>query len=58
LGGLKTGTTDLAGQNLISYYTVNGKQLGILVLKSEDRFKDTRQLINLINGNLTYSTVE
>lgn len=58
LGGLKTGTTELAGQNLISYYTKNGKQLAIVILKSEDRFADTRLLIDLVNTNLTYSSIE
>ena len=56
LGGLKTGTTDLAGQNLISYYTLGKKQLVIVVLKSEDRFTDTRTLIELIDNNLKYAS--
>lgn len=58
LGGLKTGTTDLAGQNLISYYTIAGKQLVIIVLKSEDRFTDTRTLIELVDNNLKYAVIE
>ncbi|OGK63171.1 hypothetical protein A2313_01805 [Candidatus Roizmanbacteria bacterium RIFOXYB2_FULL_41_10] len=54
LGGLKTGTTDNAGQNLISFYRLNKKPLLLIVLKSEDRFVDTRALIDYLNSNLVF----
>lgn len=57
LGGLKTGTTEQAGQNLISFYKFRNKPLAIIVLKSSDRFGDTRQLINLIETGLGYEEV-
>jgi D-alanyl-D-alanine carboxypeptidase len=57
LGGLKTGTTESAGQNLISYYRLNNRPILIVLLKSEDRFFDTRLLINYLKENLTYRKI-
>ncbi len=57
LGGLKTGTTDNAGQNLISFYRLNQKPLLLIVLKSEDRFVDTRTLIDYLNSNLIFREI-
>lgn len=57
LGGLKTGTTDNAGQNLISFYRLNQKPLLIVVLKSQDRFIDTRNIIDFLNQNLVYKKI-
>lgn len=57
LGGLKTGTTDNAGQNLISFYRLNQKPLLIVVLKSQDRFVDTRSIIDFLNQNLVYNKI-
>ncbi len=54
LGGLKTGYTEEAGENLISFYKNNGHQYIIVVLKSLDRFNDTKNLINWINENVDY----
>jgi len=49
IGGLKTGYTELAGQNLVSFYKKNGNQYIIVVLKSLDRFEDTRTLTEWID---------
>jgi len=57
LGGLKTGTTESAGQNLISFYRLNNRPLLIVLLKSEDRFNDTRLLINYLTENLIYREI-
>lgn len=57
LGGLKTGTTDNAGQNLISFYRLNQKPLLIIILKSEDRFGDARTIIDFLNQNLVYKKI-
>lgn len=54
LGGLKTGYTEEAGQNLISFYKNNGHRFIIVVLKSEDRFAETKEIINWINNNIDY----
>jgi len=54
LGGLKTGYTQEAGQNLITFYKKNGHQYLITILKSEDRFFDTKQVIEWINLNVDY----
>jgi serine-type D-Ala-D-Ala carboxypeptidase (penicillin-binding protein 5/6) len=55
IGGLKTGTTEQAGQNLISFYRYKNKPIIIILLKSSDRFNDAIQLINVINSGLSYS---
>lgn len=57
LGGLKTGYTENAGENLISYYKKNGRQLILVVLKSEDRFEDTKKLIDWFNKNVAYYSI-
>jgi D-alanyl-D-alanine carboxypeptidase (penicillin-binding protein 5/6) len=50
IGGLKTGYTELAGQNLVSFYKKNGNQYIIVVLKSLDRFEDTKILTQWIDA--------
>ena len=54
IGGLKTGYTELAGQNLVSFYKKNGNQYIIVVLKSLDRFEDTRSLTQWIDQYVTH----
>lgn len=54
IGGLKTGYTEEAGQNLISFYKKNGHQFIITILKSEDRFADTRNVVKWLNDNVDY----
>ncbi len=54
LGGLKTGFTEEAGQNLVSFYKNNSHQFIIVVLKSENRFAETKTIINWINDNVNY----
>lgn len=43
--GVKTGTTDLAGQCLVAGLQVNGHQIFVIVLNSRDRYADTQALI-------------
>jgi len=57
LGGLKTGYTEAAGENLVSFYKKNGHQFIITILKSSDRFIDTANLINWIETNVSYEQV-
>jgi len=54
LGGLKTGYTENAGENLVSFYKKNGNQYIIVVLKSLDRFTDTKNIIKWIDESITY----
>ncbi|MHB1419964.1 MAG: D-alanyl-D-alanine carboxypeptidase family protein [Bacillota bacterium] len=44
--GVKTGTTDAAGQCLVASATRNGRNLLAVVLKSGNRFGDTRELLD------------
>jgi serine-type D-Ala-D-Ala carboxypeptidase (penicillin-binding protein 5/6) len=47
VGGLKTGYTELAGENLISFYKrPDGREFLIVVMKSTDRFADTKEIIS------------
>ena len=54
LGGLKTGYTEEAGENLVSFYKKNGHQFVIVILKSLDRFNDTTNIIRWIEENVKY----
>lgn len=56
LGGLKTGYTELAGENLVSFYRKDNHDYIIVILKSQDRFMDTRTIVNWINANVQYIT--
>ena len=57
IGGLKTGYTEAAGENLVSFYKKNGHQFVIVLLKSQDRFQDTRNVINWIEANIDYLVI-
>ncbi len=48
--GLKTGTTDLAGQCLITLVEVNGNDILIIILGSKNRYKDTRTIFNYLQS--------
>jgi len=56
VGGVKTGYTEEAGQNLVSFYKKNGHKFIIVVLKSEDRFLDTKNIIDWLLWNVDYLT--
>lgn len=58
LGGLKTGYTENAGENLVSFYKKNSHQFVIVILKSLDRFNDTRNIIKWIEENVDYVNVK
>lgn len=58
LGGLKTGYTENAGENLISFYKKNDHQYIIVVLKSLNRFQDTSLIIDWLNNNVSYLNLE
>lgn len=54
IGGLKTGYTENAGENLVSFYKWNNHQFIIVVVKSLDRFADTKAIVTWINTNVDY----
>lgn len=54
VGGLKTGYTENAGESLVSFYKKNSHRFIIVLLKSEDRFSDTKKIIEWINNNVDY----
>jgi len=54
IGGLKTGYTESAGENLVSFYKHNNHNLLIVVLKSQDRFTDTKTIVKWIDDNVRY----
>jgi D-alanyl-D-alanine carboxypeptidase len=56
LGGLKTGYTEMAGENLVSFYRKDNHDYIIVIMKSLDRFKDTTTLVNWIQANVRYDT--
>lgn len=51
VGGIKTGWTEEAGENLVTLVERNGRRVIIVVLKSEDRFADTTKLIDWVFAN-------
>lgn len=56
IGGLKTGYTEDAGENLVSLYKrSDGRELLIVILKSLDRFEDTTNAVGWINSNVRYT---
>lgn len=54
VNGIKTGTTEGAGQVLVTSVAKNGHNYIIIVMDSTDRFSDTEQLINYIDSNVKY----
>jgi D-alanyl-D-alanine carboxypeptidase (penicillin-binding protein 5/6) len=58
LGGLKTGYTENAGENLVSFYKKNNHRYIIVVLKSENRFQDTKNIIDWLNSNVDYIQIK
>ncbi len=56
--GLKTGWTENARENLITYYQKDGKRLLFILLGSQDRFGETRELIDWVLENYDWLWVE
>lgn len=55
VGGIKTGWTQDAGENLITLVQRNGHRVIIVVLHSQDRFGDTSKLIDWIFVNYQWN---
>lgn len=56
IGGLKTGYTENAGENLVSFYKHYGHDFIIVIVKSVNRFEDTKMIVRWINENVDYFT--
>jgi D-alanyl-D-alanine carboxypeptidase (penicillin-binding protein 5/6) len=57
VGGIKTGWTEEAGENLVTLVDRNGHKVIIVVLHSQDRFADTITLINWIYSNYKWENI-
>lgn len=55
--GVKTGWTENARENLVTYLERDGHKIIIVVLGSQDRFGETKELINWILGNYNWQDV-
>jgi D-alanyl-D-alanine carboxypeptidase (penicillin-binding protein 5/6) len=58
VNGVKTGTTEGAGEVLVTSKVENGHTFIIIVMKSKQRFVDTKTLLSLISNNIRYLTPE
>jgi|GEM_PF-502137 len=54
VGGLKTGKTDLAGENLVTFYKKGDNRFLIVIMNSADRFKDTENIVQWIDSNVRF----
>ena len=54
VSGLKTGWTAIAGQALVTTVRRQDNEILITLLKSDDRFKDTEQLLNWVFANFEW----
>jgi len=57
VGGIKTGWTEEAGENLITYVERNGRKIIMVVLHSKDRFGDTIELIDWVFKNYRWEEI-
>jgi serine-type D-Ala-D-Ala carboxypeptidase (penicillin-binding protein 5/6) len=57
VNGVKTGYTTEAGQVLITSKKEGEHTLVIVVMDSQDRFSDTKELLNQISGNINYLSI-
>jgi len=55
--GVKTGYTDEAGQVLVTSKDEKGHTIIAVVMASNDRFSDTKELLGLISGNVNYLSI-
>lgn len=52
--GIKTGYTDIAGENLVGLVDRNGKKILTVVLSSSDRFGETKSLMDWVYQNFEW----
>jgi D-alanyl-D-alanine carboxypeptidase len=53
---MKTGTTELAGENLVLQVERDGHQVIIVLLGSQDRYSDARVILNWLWANVKWYT--
>ncbi|MBI5448876.1 D-alanyl-D-alanine carboxypeptidase [Candidatus Gottesmanbacteria bacterium] len=58
VGGIKTGWTEGAGENLVTLLDRSGHRLIFVVLKSRDRFGETAKLIDWVFANYQWQVFE
>ncbi len=56
--GVKTGHTEKAGDVLVTAKVENGRTIIIALMKSNDRFADTKSLLGEIDGQISYLTFQ
>lgn len=56
--GVKTGWTENARENLVTYVERDGKRVMIAVLGSQDRFGETKELIDWIFANYSWEEIK
>lgn len=56
--GVKTGWTENARENLVTYIERDGRRVMIVLLASQDRFGETKELIDWIFTNFTWQEVK
>lgn len=56
--GVKTGWTEGARENLITYIERNGRKVYIAILGSQDRFGETKKMINWIFGSYNWQDIQ
>jgi D-alanyl-D-alanine carboxypeptidase len=56
--GVKTGWTENARENLVTYLERDGRRVMIVLLASQDRFGETKELIDWIFTNFTWQEVK
>ena len=56
--GVKTGWTENARENLVTYVDRNNKKIIVVVLGSSDRFGETKELIGWIYKNYSWEEVK
>ncbi len=54
VNGIKTGTTEGAGEVLVTSAEIKGRTFIIVTMNSQDRFGDTATLLDYISNNLSY----
>lgn len=57
VGGIKTGWTETAGENLITLVERSGHRIIVVTLHSQDRFGDTSRLIDWVFGNYQWNVL-
>lgn len=53
--GMKTGTTEMAGESLVGLIEKNNSNILTVMLNSQDRFGETKKLLNWIYSNYTWN---